>query len=104
MPNSAAFEWVCKKLEEATSLSDLEARGTVRIALREAGLEARSVTPAQLEVVLRQLMPGELTTRAVDGGQALCERLAGEIKDAALGDADSGESSPEDVFRRLARS
>ena len=49
MPDSAAFEWTCNELEERCSLDRLEARGTVRLALKQAGLEARSVTPEQMK-------------------------------------------------------
>ena len=41
MPDSAAFEFACGQLETGTSLDRLAARGTVRIALKQAGLEAR---------------------------------------------------------------
>jgi len=34
MADSAAFGWVCEQLQRATHLSELEARGTVRLALK----------------------------------------------------------------------
>ena len=51
MADTAAFGWLCNELERVTTLNRLEARGTVRIALKQAGLESRSVTPDQMRVV-----------------------------------------------------
>ncbi|MEN8183609.1 MAG: hypothetical protein ABFS46_13860 [Myxococcota bacterium] len=100
MSNAAAFQTVCSELEARTSLSTLEARGTVRLALKQAGFDAKSVSPAQLAVVVRKLLPAELLLRGIDRGPALCEGIAGTL--ATNGpDADPPES-PEDVFRRLA--
>ena len=47
MADSPAFDCVCEKLEEAPPRDRLQARGTVRLALKQAGLDARSVTPDQ---------------------------------------------------------
>ncbi len=101
MAGSRAFEWLCTGLEEGTSLGRLEARGTVRIALKEAGLEARSVTPAELVVVVERILPRELRQRGVGDEGALCKRLA-----AGLGVLDEqlsagGADTPDAIFRRL---
>jgi hypothetical protein len=95
---SRAFEWVCEEVERATLLDRLEARGTVRIALRNAGLEAASVRPDQMGVVLERVLPGELSLRQVEDAAVLCQRLA----KAVVGiDAEGSDDSPEEVFRRL---
>lgn len=57
MATSTAFEWLCERIEAETALDRLEARGTVRIALKEDGLEAVSVTPGQIAVVLSRVLP-----------------------------------------------
>ena len=41
MADLTAFEQACESLEQLTELSRLEARGTLRIALKEAGLDRR---------------------------------------------------------------
>ena len=41
--DARTFDWVCAQLEERSSLDRLEARGTVRLALKQAGLEPRHV-------------------------------------------------------------
>ena len=104
MANSAAFEWVCKELDRETNLSELEARGTVRIALRNAGLEAAAVTRAQIAVVVKQVLPRELVARAIDDAEMICEKIGRALKESTFTEEGSAESSPEDVFRRLARS
>jgi hypothetical protein len=43
MAESKAFDFVCSELERRTSMTRLEARGTVRIALKDAGLAADTV-------------------------------------------------------------
>ena len=48
MADAAVFDWICNRLEQDTSLDRLESRGTVRLALKSAGLDARSVTPEQM--------------------------------------------------------
>jgi hypothetical protein len=99
MSETNPFEFVCGEIERATSLTSLEARGTVRIALKSAGIEARTATPAQLKVILEKLIPGELKKRGCDDADGLCKsintKLAGQKFDA------SSAESPEAVFARL---
>lgn len=98
MADSQAFEFVTEQLEARTSLDRLAARGTVRIALKQAGLEARSVTADQMAVVLERLLPGELATRGIDGGDAICTELRSGI--GGIGAGDTAET-PDAVFQRL---
>lgn len=97
----AIFDRVCEALEEATELSRLEARGTVRLALKEAGLDARSASSDQLRVVLEKLLPGELSSRGIADAAAVCERLLASFP--ADGPAPGADEAPEAVFARLAR-
>lgn len=99
MGNATAFDWICAELERLSSLDTLEARGTIRLSLKEAGLEARSVTPEQLAVVVKRVLGGELRARGVDDAEAICESLITGLKNlhATAGASDS----PEDVFKRL---
>mgnify|MGYP000202473185 FL=1 len=55
MKNSAVFELPVDKLEELTSFNRLEARGTLRLALKESGLEVKALRADQLKVVLERL-------------------------------------------------
>jgi hypothetical protein len=98
--NERVFDWACDELERESSLNRLEARGTVRLTLRQAGLEPKSVTPEQIAVVFEKLLPQELDARGIENAQTLCLRVA-----AAARELDPDESrdtdSPEAVFSRL---
>ena len=98
MADSPAFDWICQELESQTDLDRLEARGTVRIALKSSGLEASSVLPDQMRVVIERILPGELNARGVETAEALCSRLADRVSSVASGDV---ADSPDEVFRRL---
>lgn len=98
MSDSQAFDFVCTQLEEKTSLDRLAARGTVRIALKQAGLEARSVAPDQMRVVVERVLPGELQSRGIEGGEDLCSSIARGLGQLAQGTA---AETPDAVFRRL---
>jgi hypothetical protein len=95
------FEFVAGKLEEATPLDRLEARGTVRLGLKAAGLDPRGVTKQQMEVMLQKVLPAELSTRGVAQSQKVCEGLVGALAALKSGEADAQSESPEDVFSRL---
>jgi hypothetical protein len=94
------FDRVCEALEQATQLDRLSARGTVRLALKSAGLESASATPKQLSVVIARVLPNELRARGVADPAEVCSVL-----ERALGDAPAptapAQASPEEMFRRL---
>lgn len=98
MADSPAFDWTCQALENETDLDRLEARGTVRIALKSSGLEASTVQPEQMRVVIEKVLPDELTARGVDEPERVCRLLADRIGSVEGGNV--GES-PDEVFRRL---
>jgi hypothetical protein len=102
MADAAAFDWTCTRLEEETSLDRLEARGTVRLALKSAGLEARVVTPDQMRVVLEKVMASELSARGIADAEALCSGLASDLTSEGASMASEGASeTPDAVFSRL---
>ncbi len=98
MADSRAFALVCERLEERTSLGRLEARGTVRLALKQAGLEAGAVSPDQMAVVVARILPDELSTRGIEAGASLCASIGAALQDLDAGDV--GET-PDAIFRRL---
>jgi hypothetical protein len=97
MADSQAFTVLCDALEQASSFDRLEARGTVRLALKNAGLESGTVTASQLNVVVDKILPQELEARGVD--QSICGRLHAAL-DQVDSSADAAQS-PEAVFTRL---
>jgi len=98
MADGKAFDHVCAQLESATALDRLAARGTVRIALKGAGLDPSTTTAAQMRVIAQRVLPKELAARGVSDAEAVCAAIAkslGTIQDAVVGE------SPEAVFARL---
>jgi len=98
MADSAAFEKASEELEHCTSLDRLEARGTIRLLLKEAGLDAKRVRSLELRKVSERLLARELENRGVSEPAA----AVAVVVAALVGVSDSVESdSPEDVFARL---
>jgi hypothetical protein len=98
--SSPLFERVCNELETRTGLSLIEARGTVRIALKEAGLEPNQVSRNQMMVVLAKVLPHELLARGIEDGHAVCRDLEDVIKSQGGGaETDAGERI-DGLFRR----
>ncbi len=98
------FDFVAEELERCSDLEKLEARGTIRLALKNAGFDPREVSTTQMAVVLEQVMPAELRPRGIDNAEALCSQLAQAVKGFTPVGIEPNSVSPEDVFRRLARS
>jgi hypothetical protein len=98
MADSSAFVWMCEELETKSGLSRLEARGTVRLALKEAGLRGEDLTPSQAATVAQHVLPAELSARRVADVEALCQHLAQGVQ--ALADERSG-ASPDEIFSQM---
>jgi hypothetical protein len=98
MGDSPVFSRVGDALERLTSLKRIEARGTVRLVLKDAGLEPGTVTVAEMQVVLERLMPTALEKRKVNDAADVCAKLTRELADH--GPLEARESAY-DVFRRL---
>lgn len=100
MAESALFEQLCQDLEHRTELSRLAARGALRLALKEAGLEAATLTAPQATALLRRVLPAELRRCGVADGEAVCADLARGVA-AAAASLPEAAPAPEDMFRRL---
>jgi hypothetical protein len=99
---ASIFELAAKELERRTDLSKLEARGTVRLSLKEAGLDAQTVTAEQMIVMLQKVMPEEMRSRGVEHPEQICEAIVKAIKSSRPAGSGPEAESPEAVFRRLA--
>jgi hypothetical protein len=100
MATNRLFDVVTEAMEADTGFSRLEARGTLRIALKISGLDADTIQPDQMRVVLARILPKELAARGVDAPEALCDRLVEVVNRADRGGAITRSDAPEDVFRR----
>ena len=98
MADSPCFDLACEVLESATSLDRLEARGTIRLALKAAGLDARNVTPVQMGRAVDKLLSAELKARGVENGDAVCATVKARLVEVKTSHA---ADTPEAVFARL---
>jgi hypothetical protein len=95
------FDFAADRLEQHTSFSRLEARGTLRIALKSAGLDLNGLSVDQLGVVFEKLMPGELEQRGVSEAAAVCSAVIDDLANSpAVTDAASSDHV-DGIFRRL---
>ena len=99
---STLFDFVADAIEQKTELAKLEARGTLRLALRESGFNATSITTHDMAVVLERVMPKELATRGIDDAESVCETLSTSLREFKEAVEEHGSASPESVFARLA--
>lgn len=98
MADSEVFDFVCGELETRTSLDRLEARGTVRLTLKQAGLDARTVDAKQMGVAVSKVLAGELKTRGVEDAERHCAAIETGLGQMSV--TPSAET-PEAVFERL---
>ena len=101
MADWPVFDWVSGALERRTEMSRLEARGTVRLVLKDAGLEPATVTVPQMCVVIERLLPEALARRRVQEPEDLCRTLRSGLEVAAAKGAMSARESAYDVFKRF---
>ena len=100
MADTALFDAVAQALQKLTAFDNLQARGTLRIALKDAGLEAKGVRPAQIRVVLERVLPSALRSRGVRDFDGVCSSLITVVDAFAAEDAGAATDAPEDLFRR----
>ena len=95
------FDCAAQKLEALTDLDRLEARGTLRIALKEAGLEAKNLSINQLAAVFEKLMPQQLELRAVDDAGSICSAVIKEVRLSGSSTDALTTPSSDEIFGRL---
>ena len=94
------FDFAAKQIERRTSFDRLESRGTLRIVLKQAGLEAKTVTASQMCVAIDQLLAEELEKRGIGEAAAICRSLIQSVADAPTNDSDLVKGVDE-IFGRL---
>ncbi len=100
--DATLFDLAAERLAHHTRFDHLAARGTLRIALKSAGLTVESVTARNLCVVFEKVMLGELDSRGVSGVQAVCAAVLADLQSAGGAAEDASATSPDEIFRRLA--
>ena len=95
------FDIAADKLGESSEMDRLAARGTLRLALKQAGLDVQNLTVPQLRAVFEKLMPQELEARGVPDPAATCIAVMNEVANAASTADLEASSSPDEIFKRL---
>jgi len=94
------FTIVSDRLCELSSLDRLEARGTIRLGLKKAGVDVGCFGLDDLEAVFAKIMPEELAARGCTDPRAICDgilkSLDGQVPQTATGSRD-------EIMRRLGR-
>jgi len=101
MSEVSVFDQVSDELESISTLNRLEARGTLRIALKDFGFDPKTVGSGQLKVVIEKVLPDSLQGLGIAEGAEIARKLAAGLADTADGDA---KDSPEAIFARLGSS
>lgn len=97
---SPVFERTADELEVLTRMTRLEARGTLRLALKDAGLIPRTVNAKAMLVVLDRILPQLLTRRGVQGAPDMCRTISGVVR-GLTSETSYEVDTPEKVFARL---
>ena len=101
MNTSPVFDWLCAELSMLTGFDALKSRGTLRLALQGAGVEPRTLTKAQAEVVVARVLPQELKLRGVANADTRCIHLGTSLR--LMSFAQTGPESAESAFARFGR-
>ena len=96
------FDFAAERLEHHTGFSRIEARGTLRIALKVAGLDAGSIAAGQLCVVFEKVMPDELKQRGVKDAASICSAMIDDLANAPAPTDEAAATDPDAIFHRLA--
>jgi hypothetical protein len=96
--DSDTFTIVADQLCELSELDRLEARGTLRIALKKAGVDAKSFGLDELAAAFKEIMPGELAARGCADSGAILDAIMQSLKGGTL---ESAARSSDEIMRRL---
>ncbi len=100
--DATLFDLAAERLEHHTGFDRLEARGTLRIALKIAGLTAKSVTAGALCVVFEKVMPDELEKRGVSDAAVACSAVIDDLMNSPAPSEASAATDLDSIFQRLA--
>lgn len=105
MVDREIFIAVVDVIMRATSQNEMQSRGFVRRLLKQAGLNAEDVTPAQLEVVGRRLLADALKKNGISDPEAVLkhwnEVCSHRSSHPRTGDHGGVSNTVEAVFARI---
>jgi hypothetical protein len=96
--DSDLFTIVADRLARLSDLDRMEARGTIRIGFKKAGVDCKCFGLDDLEAVFAKIMPRELTARGCADAEAICaaimKSLDGDVPEVVT-------RSSDEIMRRL---
>jgi hypothetical protein len=97
--DSAIFELMCEHVEREARLTRLEARGTVRLLLKEVGLDPQFVDKAAAILAVERFLEPALRVRRVDEPERVTACVLQALTVSKLENAD--DETPEAIFSRI---
>jgi hypothetical protein len=101
MDGVQVFDYVCREIERRTGLGAAIVRGTLRLSLKEAGLDSDSVNASQMKVVVERILPSELAAHGIEIGGEVCEHLAMRLSSERFADASDRAGAAASILERL---
>lgn len=97
--SAGVFDWLAECMEKTTNLDRLQARGALRLALKDAGLDPVQLTRSYAAGVIDQVLPDRLRAMGVEDVASVCDALSRELTTLHAG-ADESHGA-ESLFARL---
>ncbi len=103
MSDIPLFDLVAQEIENRCQLTTIQVRGTLRIAIKDAGLDPKLITTRQMTVILNKVLGQHLIRRGIEAEQSkqICATIVSTITEADLPDPTGIERLPESLFERL---
>lgn len=101
MSPTEVFDWLGDRIGQRASLSRTEARGLLRVALRDVGLQPEGLTVKQAQLLLAHGLEPALTRVKVPKPQEVCLALRTDLEGARFAAAPTEDAA--DVFGRLGK-
>src|SRR5262245_20700556 len=99
MSDSPIFELLCEHVEREAKLSRLEARGTVRLLLKDVGLDAQQVTKGAALLAVDRFLEQALRVRRVADPEGVKAKVLQALRETTL--EGPSNDDPEAIFGRI---
>lgn len=99
MSDSVIFDLVCEQLEREAKLSRLEARGTLRLLLKEVGLDAQQVSKGAAMLAVDRFLERALRVRGVADAERVKDHVLQVLRETTL--EGPLTEDPEAIFGRI---
>ena len=99
MKDSPIFELICEHLEREARLTRLEARGTIRLLLKEVGLDPQFVSKAAAMVAIERFLEPALRVRRAEDPEQVKARVLQALGSCTLEGPE--DEAPEAIFSRI---